>query len=841
MLLVLCAAWAGWTLYRKPSRTTPIPERVGWTSTATPSVAFVLASANRLEYSLPGGTGRIKLLLNANLPAGTLSVRSAEQPPGPSPFQVEVELLDRSGTVQMKRTWDFLADIQAYRDPSSGQLRSRMFYLDRDGVPSITCEIGLELPQVQRPRALRLRLVQADSAIQDLIVRAYCPETGSENLQAHGWDRLADPLRAQLLSGNVYPEGLLRDQEKRNLLSTIWKPLAPNSSWGPRPEQRQVYQVLENLMPEPGAAYEPSGLKLDSSRQGVLHLPMAGGRFRIRITAKEASANHEEPPFLRLHWIGPGPGHLQSRTHPWRGETLEVRSLYPGGYLIAESNRAGYLRAWQIQPTGEQEITPEPEQLGCVRLEAGEEVDFAVHPEGPIPFRIDLRQMLPRPDLRTVRTWIYRDQITARWPILDPNRSRAAYRIHDASGKVIAQGKLPLDPWLSPLEDLPAAFSPARVSLPATTTLLIPQAARRVTVRHETSEGPTPPILVAAFNRPADLPRLRTLPDDFYRFDTRETRVPAWFTVTPENLDGWLRGKRWALLRTQSLPDAGDDGLLSGAYEIDPLPPETGLTAQEVLAPRPRQTLPARVEGLPSYYRELRPGTEHLLALRGFPEQKALRPSLLRIGPPPTAPELVEWNGRLLPAFSPGAPIQERLLPPVPPGTRPLRIPGQGTGRYFVNHLWPGPGDWIRRPAYRCGTGRTLAFLHERKGWIEESLNLSGFIPAATASSVVVRLRLVGPGPAPALPLPGLTQTDRRFRLHPQSDEMGILLDGASSALLVMPTAALVLGSDLPPGRYRVECTLESGPASYLALSRSQKDWRPKTLETQEPLIGRTP
>lgn len=838
VLLVLCAAWP---FIRRPPQTTPIPERVGWTSSATPSVAFALNSANRLEYSLPGGTGRIKLLINATLPPDVLSAGGLEPPGKPRPFQVEVELLDRSGTVRMKQTWDFLAEVQVYRDPSSAQLRSRMFYLDRNGVPSTTCEIGLELPQIQRLRTLRLKLVQADPAIQDFIVRAYCPETGSRNLQAHGWDRLADSIRAQLLSGNVYPEGLLREQEKRNLLSTIWKPLAPNSSWGPRPEQRQVYQVLENLLPEPGAAYEPSGLKLDSSRQAILHLPMAGGRFKLRIAASEAMTNRGKPSVLRLRWVGPGPGNLQFRTHAWTGETLEVESPFPGGYLIAESDRAGHLRAWQIHPSGAQEITPEAEHLGCVRLEVGEEVHFAVHPEGPLPFRIDLRQILPQPDLRTVPMWIYRDQITARWPTLDPHRSPASYRIHDATGKVIAQGKLPLDPWLSPLEDLPAAFSPARVSLPAATTLLLPATARRVSVRHEPSERPTPSILVSAFNRPADLPRLRTLPDDFYRFDTRETWVPTWFTLAPENLDGWLRSKRWTLLRTQSLPDAGDDGLLSGAYEIDPLPLETALTAQEILTPRPPQALPARGEGLPSYYREIRPGKEQLLALRGLPEQKALRPSLLRIGPSPTAPVSVEWNGRLLPVFFPGAPIQERFLPPVPPGTRTLKIPDHGTGRYFVNHLWPEPGDWLRRQAYRCGTSRTLVFLHERKGRIEESLNLGAFVPTDAASPVVIRLRLIGPGPASGLPLPSLTSTDRRFRLLPQTNDKAILLDGASTTLLSMPTAALPLGSDLPPGRYRVECTLESGPASYLTLSRSQKGWRPKTLMTQEPLIGRTP
>lgn len=837
-------ALTAWRVNRRLKTPSPVdPARIAWTAKALPSVAFVLDASQALEYSVPDGSRVLRLLFNADLPPGILEEGlRADRPRRPRPYRVEIEETDYRGRLLARRTWTFLADVTPYRDPVDKGLRASLFYLDRDSVPSSTREILLEVREPQRVQGVRLKLLPSDGDVRDVIVRAYSPIAASPTRLGHGWDRLADPIRAQLLAGNVYPEGLLREDEKRNLLSRPWEPLAPNSSWGPRPREVLVYQRLDALEAEPGTDYEPQGVKVDATRQAVIPLPRAGARVRLEVRAwpTPPARSSERMPVdtVDLHWVGAGPGQRSFRRLPWPDPILSLETPYEGGYLLLSASRPGFVRAWRRADQGEEEITPVPEQLGCALLEPGQELVYTLPPslDRSLPFRLDLRRILTDPSGLTARIWVSRSQISERWPMLRAQGSPVTYELLDVSGRALQTGSLPVDQELSPFEALPPSFGSWRLALPATTTLLTPPAARHVKVSLKPG---TVPVLVTAFDHAPDAPRLQVVPDDFFRFDTRESRIPDWFPVRPEGVELLTRHKRWVPLRTQPLPEVGAEAALEEPFELDPLRPLDGIPARELMAPNEMKGLPPREDGLTSYFREIRPGREELLTFRARAGVQALRPSLLWMAPKSPASGTLSLDGLPQVQFKTLAPFQEVLLPPIAPGARRLHL--EAGGRVFVSHVWPSPQDWVKRLGHPIGPGQVRSFAHTRPASLREGLTLRFCAAAAPGKEAVLALRILGPVPPTGSLHPSLTATERRFRFRLEPGRAAHLLHGAAPTLAQGPLLPVNLGPDLPPGAYRLECRLESGTAGFLSISRSQRGSRPKTLMDRDAILGEAP
>lgn len=833
-----------WLLNRRLEKEPPRdPVRLAWAATAHPNVAFVLDASRSLVYSIPDGTRTLRLLVNANLPSETLEEgRSLERPRRPRSFRVEMEETGPRGRLVDRRTWAFLAEVGVFRDPRSGSLRPAMFYLDSDLIASTTYEVLLDVGRMRHVKGLKLRLAESDPGIHDVVVRAFTPVEASGSRVAHGWDQLSDPIRVQLLSGNVYPEGLLRDEEKQNLLSRPWESLAPRGTWRSRPMERVVYQELGELEPEIGTSYEPHGLKVDPTRQAVFHVPMAGARVRLEIRGWGPPPPAGTEATVGLHWIGQGIGRRSSRRVPWPAESLVVEESWEGGYLIVDAARLGFARAFRRTPAGEEEITPPEESLGCALLEPGGEVDFAVVPApgGPIPFRVDLRRLLTAPDLSTARTWLYRDQIAARRAGLEAATSPATLELLDGSGRTFLRERLPLDPAVSPLDELPSTYGAARVGLPSTTALLLPVSTRTVRVRLA-GASTIGPVLVAGYNRIPGRPRERVMPDDFYRFDTRETRIPSWLPVLPERHDALLVEKRWVPIATQPLPDAEEEELLSGVFELDALKPIEQLPGRELLAPRDADGLPPTEDGLTEYYRELPVGTETTVTLRGRRGLKSLRPGLLRVGPALPATATLRLDGAPFATLQALSPVQEMVLPPVTPGTHRVRANVPDGSRLFLNHQWPGADGFTKRLALPIEESRVLAFAHERPGRVREGLSLRFYSATGAGAAVVLRVEIAGPPVPPGAVVPTLTPVSRTFRLRLGADRTAILLHGPGPRFARTPIAPLVLGPDLPAGRYRIDCTLESGPPGLVTLSRSQAGLRSRAVLDRDDLGREAP
>ncbi|MHB8801081.1 MAG: hypothetical protein ACYDBY_21775 [Thermoanaerobaculia bacterium] len=844
LLLGAAAIVATWLLDRRLEKEPPRdPVRLAWAATAHPNVAFVLDASRPLVYSIPDGTRTLRLLVNANLPSETLEEGlSPDRPRRPRSFKVEMEETGPRGRPVDRRTWTFLAENGAFRDPKDGALRPSMFYLDSDHVASTSYEVLLDVGLTRRVKGLTLRLGESDPGIHDVIVRAFTPIDASDSRVAHGWDQLSDPIRIQLLSGNVYPEGLLRDEEKRNLLSRPWESLAPRGTWRSQPPKRVLYQELGDLEPDAGTAYEPHGLKVDATRQAVLHVPMAGARIRLDVRGWGPPPPATSDSSLGIHWIGPGLGQRSSRRVPWPGEDLAIEETWEGGYLIVDATRLGFVRAYRRTPDGEEEITPPEESLGCALLEAGREVEYSVPPAagGPIPFRIDLRRVLTSPDASTARTWLYRDQIASRRGGLDLATSPVVLDLLDGKGKTIRSERLPLDSAVSPLDELPSTFGTARLGLPTTTALLLPLATRTVRVRLD-GASTAGAVLVAGYNRIPGRPRERVVPDDFFRFDTRETRVPSWLTVLPERHDELLAEKRWTPIATQPLPDAEDEELLAGAFELDALKPVDRLPGKELLAPRDANSLPPSEDGLTEYYAELPTARETSVTLRGSRGLKSLRPSLLRIGPSLPATATLTLDGAPFATFRALSPVQEMVLPPVPTGSHRVRVDVPDGSRLFLNHQWPGPAGFAKRLAHPLETGRPLVFAHERTSPSREGLSLRFYAPSGEGTEIVLGVELVGPSVPPGVSVPALTPTSRRLRLRLGADRTALLLHGPGTRFARTPVAPLLLGPDLPPGRYRIECVLESGPPGLVTLSRSQAGLRSRAVLVRDDLEREAP
>jgi hypothetical protein len=164
-------------------------------------------------------------------------------------------------------------------------------------------------------------------------------------------------------------------------------------------------------------------------------------------------------------------------------------------------------------------------------------------------------------------------------------------------------------------------------------------------------------------------------------------------------------------------------------------------------------------------------------------------------------------------------------LPPIPRDrakqARRLFIGLAGKSRVFMNCIHPdGRPTYWKRLANRLQDGR-LSFVYEKQGEAEEVLTLR-FYPAAREQR---RLRFYVTISDSTIPTPGpldsWTIRHRSYDLRPGTDASVLVLEARDALTDGGMACYLPLGSDLPPGEYRIDVQLEGATNGYVLLSRS--------------------
>lgn len=759
---------------------------------AMPGNSYLQQGDNWLEFQLGGNGNSLHIVSNA-------SVRPAQASGNETVwwYAFHYQLLDSGGGVLREGDYHHRTHITRYLEPGHERMVTRSFLLDPQRVPTDGRRMVVPLLPTDQPARLRLRVSHADPALLDVMFRVYEQETLAEHKIDYRWQRLSEPSKQVLARGSVYGPEHLRSTEQQNLLRARWRPLGPVGIKGNDYLSRKIYtqQGMEDEIVDD--AVLPYGLYVDSNTNGIIPLPPGGGKVVLQWTPAAALADASANEQILLRWYGRSLGQRSETSVPLAELPRRLEAEFDEGLLEVVCGRPLVVRAFLDSNESMQEITPEGTRLRAYlpgeSLPLVYQIDHAAHQLTPL--RIDVRNVLT-------------ENATLQQPV--------HFEIVDKAGKRLAAGELHQDLTPSQYDRLSTLEPGARLSEPARNYFNLPVDAAELRIFG------TGRFLVSAYSRPADLAREVRYPEDlvYAQLDEQETqRQPAWFVLQPANEQELLLGMRIQYLLLQNRPPVDDPRLLAGQYGWEDYQPEGEWIGHHLLLPRDGG-LPLRDESRAAVYAELPARLETAAVLRDITGHRELRPTLIfqRAGEQPAALSVLldgsQWYETRIIGSSGQLP-----LPMTPAGKHRIRIQGPEDARWFMNYLEVDGPAYLRRLAVRVGRDR-LEFRYDKQSSDVEVL--TGQLYQLHTERVRLHVQIDYETGPQLQPLADWTFLQRIYDLQTADSTRVTVLNNGLTTVDAGQRFFVTLGSDLPPGTYRIRIWPEQDAQAYLALYRLQ-------------------
>jgi len=812
LLLMGWAAWSGWNGLHGwiAGGDLPTLTRLG---TAQTSLIYTLDSERwtRFPFSTPQQATR--LITHADVAATYRDDAEAE-----FRYSIVVQITDSDDATLREFVLNQRVGIAAVRDGVTNEVFTTAAYVDATEIPTAAVTNVIDLSALPRPAAgIRLRLLATAPDIRRVAVRVYERTLAGERRLAVQWRRLLPEQRVRLAEGNVYPPELLTDVERTNALRQQWKPIGPSGIEGRDWRGRSLF-MLKDLVGDP---IEPPALSpwmfVDSHHNATLRLPEQGSRLTLRVEPV-AHLGAATSGILRVVWYGSGLAQRAEENLPWSSQMADLRIEHRGGLLELSSDQPIAVRAFLPDGT---EFTPKTSYLRAFVASPGLPVDFRVlHLKGSsaTSIRIDVRCLCFDPLPARGQAVGTPGSLPAAALLTGGAIPEIGYEILAVDGKQITRGMTRLTAEPSRYDRL-LGQDPLRVSEPMKLHFDLPPEA--VSLRLSASS----PVLLAAYDRPPDLPWRVMVPEDqFAPVDPLSAR-PAWFGMRPADWDGLLATNRSVLLAVQPRPPEDDPELLAGRYDWEQFMPLGNWLAREILVRR--EATPVRRLALSAIFSPLPNGREvEVEVIESTPGGTTAMPLLmvLRDQSGPTSIRL-EVDGRLHFSVNFAAARGTLQVPPIPVGTRRLRVVADEATRLYLNQIQPLPEALISRRGIRLSPGDTVFDFEKRlpAGGETQELVIMHFYGAGAAGEVArqnVAVTIEGPlrGLGPHL---GFTLRDRIWDIRRGPEPPDVRILGAEGVIGPERLLFLPFGPDLPAGIYRLRVRLGGGPEALLAISRT--------------------
>ena len=750
---------------------------------------YVLTDGNWIEFPLSHRTDRLKFVTHANIS------RQTENTPGTVyKYALEYEIMaDGKDQPLHQDTYHHITRLTRYQNQQSGEVYSASLYLNSSTLPAdgrVVLLNSLNWPKTLQPERIRIRLMQKDTGVVDILLQAYQTEQAPQSETLLSWQRLSPGRQEKLARGNIYPPDFLSDDEKSNLLNQRWRPIGPLGVSTVDYHVRRLYTLREYgedptlvnaLSPLPSVDFQRVLTLLTGSANTDL-------RFTLRPLGENISSREDT---LTINWFGSSI--KQRRTERIRISTIQetiFENSFGQGLLELRTDHPYQIKTERRTGTDWEEWHPEPIYSRTNICDDGKPVTFDIaHLDNlATPLRITLRSPVRESDNDN-------DDLTCQ------------FNTNESGGTLDFTAHPSLyDRMLEHGQETP-------VSDPVNFYWNIPP--RTDSIRFTCSR----PVLIAAATRPPDLPHLVRVPEDYDRESISDVnRRSVWFPMLPLNYQDLFRQQRSVLLKVQQRPPNDDPFLLAGNYVYESFRPASQWSGRFLLTPPDEE--PEK--------RKPKPGmTFHPLSMGSSSETiwsasalQNIQPRLLFFqkenstgmvtilinGKPYFSSELSGKNGQL-------------RLPPLAVGSHTLYIAAPANVQLFINHLKRDESGHLLRFANRL-TEKGLQFDYQKISRMAERVSFTFFAPPGS-ERYRLRVRLTGlPEGVSSAPHDQFTLTDRRFDIQASITDPVRILNLDNRHLGKGQPLFFPVGDDIPPGQYRIFIELEHGTEAFLIASR---------------------
>lgn len=564
---------------------------------ARASTFFPLDNDNWLVFDIPKNSGLFRVYSHAALTNDSADATAR--------YTVEYQWLDANGEILedgqhhiTTRAANTLPELDLVSAETTH--RSLRFYKHQRNRPSRDHALYFNAKKNPEAQALRFRIGEKDNTVELIGIRPYQQHDRANQDVDLAWQRMSVEQRENLSRGSLYPSFLLSDFERRNVLSTYWKPIGPLGVLDRDYRIDTLYQLDAEVPVLPPETPGSDGLFASPIHWVTVFLPEDTALYRIEWQAlPEVSL----PESISFHWQGMD----SSERDEWQG--LVKDKAWEGklerGLLQLVPNQAGLMKLFVWRNGQKLDITPQKRYTRTFECLPGTPLNYALSPgSDPQPLRVDARTFsrMDRP--------------------LAAGDSTIELNVLDAQNRLLYSRQSRLSEESYPYQQFSdAAWVPSSVNEPRTTYLRANVDAATLQIHCDA------PSLLSLYTRPWHKPVTRKLPEQDNIWLSFEDREPAWFTVQPENADALVRQKRYQTLLWYFKP-FGLEGIFADdshqRIELHPTNPDA--FESYFFSSHPKKGLP-RLDVLGSAYLKL--NNDLNMPMAGRNRERDLSPNLV--------------------------------------------------------------------------------------------------------------------------------------------------------------------------------------------------------------------
>jgi hypothetical protein len=149
-------------------------------------------------------------------------------------YAITVELLDSANKVLLNHTFNLKDKTRLYKKKHSSRILSNPFLIKGKCYITPNSTYLFSIADFKKPVSIKLKLHKEKSVsnVKNVLVRLSSQQPMSGSKKNIMWYRLSPKSRKNLASGNFYPDYMLTETEKQNILSHMWSSIGPQGNSG---------------------------------------------------------------------------------------------------------------------------------------------------------------------------------------------------------------------------------------------------------------------------------------------------------------------------------------------------------------------------------------------------------------------------------------------------------------------------------------------------------------------------------------------------------------------------------------------------------------------------------
>lgn len=600
------------------------------------------------------------------------------------------------------------------------------------------------------------------------------------------WQHLQKELKVMHQLDNIYGEGYLSGQQKRQLVTTHYNFIAPKGLVGENIKtltlKRQVKQppFIESANRRAGRHTLPATDK----HAAMIPVPEDSSRLTFKVTPLYPDENTDQRLNLSLRRYA---SHVLLDPH----SKLQFDSLDETKQVTLDQ---GLYEIYADKPVlvdvryddNQQLNLLKPAYTQALKLGANEHLtyDLVSGPNQPTPVRVDVRQFL------------------------SANKAgRVGYQFIDSNGSVLKQGQLNVPNKTNPFEFI--AYPELKLDLSKRQSYFFVAPPQASQLRLSGCEQ----CMVNAYTRPWQLPIERVTGVDFYAPITAQYKVPDWFTMEPRQIEQWEQAQKIQPIRTQKTDPDREPFIENQQYSTKTLYPSDGYTGLSLLVPMRTDTA---IEPSNTVYGQMPVNQKAIVQFKNQYSYDTLKPSIILMPEQDKEGQAVIYiDGRRVNALTvQGSPIKVEL-PKLSKDRHAIQIDSDGIDKAYINNVRP-QKPWLLRMTYQLTDDQPLNFdVHKQKDIPAVIYGRAYFAPSSEKTRLLVTIN--PKHPEQMEPSKKYTFPRQRFVLNQPdlADSVGInrkvRLNGGKPF-------SVKLDQDLPPGQYEVSVQPLNGHHAYVSM-----------------------